>query len=373
MNANGLVLDGTTELSSKVGYYKDRIAAWQRGEKVVPVTIDCAMSRACQARCSWCFASTQASEGDVITKECFFNFLDDAASLGVRGVSFISDGESTIVPWWADAVEHAKGVGLAVGAGSNGIKLTKPVLERTLKHLSYLRFNFSAGEKSRYAQIMGLDQHFFDVVLQNVRDGMEIIRRDGLKCSLNLQLVLDPKDGDQIIPFAKLACETRPVYAVIKHASDSDERTFGIDYDKYPALYDSLKQAEQMGKDAGVRIAVKWDKIKTGWNRTYDKCFGAKFMMQISGNGTVTCCGMKFNEKHKSLHIGNLVRTRFRDLFYSDRWDEVMNYIGSEHFSPKERCGSLCLQHETCNWLYEYAAGRVSLPMTAPPDDIEFL
>ena len=371
--ANSLVLDGTVALSSKVGYYPDRIAAWLRGEKVAPTTIDASLTRRCQASCSWCFAQSQASEGDEITKECFFHFLEDAAEIGVKGISLISDGESTLVDWYADAIQYGHSIGLAMGAGSNGIRLTRDVLEKVLPCLTYLRFNFSAGEPKRYAEVMGLRQKFFDVVVQNIKDGMEIINRDGLKCSLNVQIVLDPRDGDQIIPFAKLACELRPVYAIIKHASDTDERAFGIDYDKYPGLYEQLREAEQMGERAGVRIAVKWDKIKTGWNRAYDRCYGANFLMQISGNGTVAPCGMKFNEKHKSLHIGSIVRTRFKDLWLSDRWDEVMRYIGSEHFNPQCRCGSLCLQHESNNWLFEYVNGRVSLPTADPPPDLAFI
>ncbi len=369
-----LELNGEKALSSKVGFYPERIKAWMRGERVAPVTIDCAMTRKCQAACHFCFAQTQASDAqDEITKEQFFSFLEDAAEIGVKGVSFISDGESTLVPWYADAVEKARRCGLAVGAGSNGIKLTKDVLERVLPHLSYLRFNFSAGEKKRYAEIMGLRQHFFDIVVQSIRDGMEIIRRDSLKCSLNMQMVAHPRDGDQIVPFAKLACELKPVYAIIKHCSDDDEGIIGVDYDKYPALYEGMKQAEQLGKDAGVRIAVKWDKIRTGRAREYDRCYGANFILQVSGSGLVAPCGPKFNEKHKALHIGSITRTRFRELFYSDRYKEVMAYIGSEHFNPQCRCSTLCLQHETNNVLYEYVNGRIGLPTRQPPPDIEFL
>lgn len=368
-----LMLDGTTALSSKVGWYRDRIEAWKRGEKIAPVTIDCAITRKCQASCSWCFAQSQASEGEEITKECFFAFLEDAAEIGVKGISLISDGESTLSPFYADAIEYGHSLGLAMGAGSNGIKLTKPILERILPKLTYLRFNFSAGEPKRYAEIMGLNQKFFHVVKQNMIDGMEIIRRDGLNCSLNLQIVLDPRDGDQIIPFAKLACEVKPVYAIVKHCSENDERTFGVDYAKYDSLEADLHEAERMGREAGVRIAIKWDKIKTGWNRAYDRCYGPSFICQISGNGTVAPCGMKFNEKHKALHLGSIVRTRFKDLWASSRWDEVMNYIGSCHFNPQQRCGSLCLQHETNNFLYEHVNGRVSLPTSPAPRDLEFI
>lgn len=367
-----LQIDGETENSSKVGYYRDRVEAWHRGERVPPITMDVSLSRRCNAGCGFCFATTQANSQDEITKEAFFSFLEDAAEIGVKGVSFISDGESTIVPWYADAVEYAHSLGLSVGAGSNGIKLTKDVLERVLPCLSYLRFNFSAGERKRYAEIMGVPQKFYDVVIQNIKDGMEIIRRDNLPCSLNMQLVLHPRDRDQIIPFAKLASEIRPVYAVIKHCSDSDDGSIGVDYSQYVGMEDDLRAAEAMS-DGEFRIIVKWDKIQTGWNRKYTKCFGPNFIMQMSGSGLVTVCGMKFNEKHKALHIGSIVRTRFKDLYYSDRWKEVMDYIGSEHFNPQCRCGSLCLQHETNNWLWDYVHGKVEFPAGDPPRDLSFI
>lgn len=358
-----LVLDGT-----KVMWWPERIAAWQRGEKIAPVTIDCAMTRACQAACHFCYASLQSNEGAKITREAFFAFLDDAAEIGVKGVSFISDGESTVVPWYADAVEHAASLGLAVGAGSNGIKLTRDVLERVLPHLTYLRFNFSAGERKRYAEIMGVEQRFYDVVIENIRDGMEIINRDGLRCSLNMQLVCDPKDADQVVPFAKLVAELRPRYGIIKHCADDVTGSLGVDYSKYQALDPLFDEAERIGREAGVRIDVKRGRMDG--KRKYSKCFGPPFIMQLSGSGLVAPCGFLFNEKYKAFHIGNITRERFKDIWASPRYDEVMAYLASDEFDPRVRCGPNCLQHNTNDYLFRLQNGTASLPIleTAPPD-----
>jgi hypothetical protein len=46
-------------------------------------------------------------------------------------------------------------------------------------------------------------------------------------------------------------------------------------------------QRERIGRDAGVRITVKWDRIHTKCTRGYTRCHGARFIMQISGNGQV--------------------------------------------------------------------------------------
>jgi MoaA/NifB/PqqE/SkfB family radical SAM enzyme len=364
-----LVIDGT-----RVGWHQERIAAWERGEKIAPITIDCAMTRGCQYACHFCYAQLQANEGEgKITKENFLNFLSDAAEIGVKGVSFISDGESTIVPWYADAIEHAAKVGLKIGVGSNGHRLTKPVLERILPHLSYLRFNFSGGDRKRYAEIMGVPQSYYDDVIRNVRDGMEIINRDTLGCTLNLQLVLDPKDGDQIIPFAKLCAELKPTYGVLKHCADDAEGTLGVNYSKYAALMVDLREAEEIGKRNGVRITAKWDKIKNEGKRPYTRCLGSAFIMQVSGSGLVANCGFHFNEKFRKFHMGSIVTERFKDIWASDRYDEILKYLASDEFNPQDRCGSLCLQDSVNKFMFEYQEGRISLPVGVAPPHLEFV
>lgn len=361
-----LIVDGT-----KVGFWPDRIAAWQRGERIAPVTIDCAMTRACNAACGFCYAQLQASDGAKITKEHFFHFLEDAAEIGVKGVSYISDGESTVVPWYADAVEYGHSLGLCIGAGSNGIKLTRDVLERVVPKLSYLRFNFSAGERKRYAEIMGVTQAMYDIVVQNIQDAVEIANRGQHPCTVNMQLVCDPKDGDQLIPFARLASQLRPHYAVVKHCADSVDGSLGVDYSKYQALMADFEEVERIGRESGVRIEVKRGRLDG--KRHYSRCFGPPFIMQISGNGEVAPCGFLFNERYKAFHIGNITRQRFKDIWSSDRYLEVMNYLASEHFDPRQRCGPNCLQHNTNDYLFKLVNGQVELPQTPAPPHLAFL
>ena len=123
-NPHALQLDGT-----KIGWYKRRVEAWKRGERIAPITMDVAWTRRCQAACSFCYAQLQASEDTVITKQNAFDFLEDAAAIGVKGVSLISDGESTYVPWYAESIQYGASLGLQIGISSNGMALKPDVLE----------------------------------------------------------------------------------------------------------------------------------------------------------------------------------------------------------------------------------------------------
>ena len=128
--SQSLILDGT-----KIQWYTDRVKKWEKGEKIAPVTVDMALTRSCNYGCHFCYAMTQENDRSVISKEHIFNFLDDAAEIGVKGISLVSDGESTISPVFVDAVERGGKNGLSMANATNGFLLNREKLERILKPL----------------------------------------------------------------------------------------------------------------------------------------------------------------------------------------------------------------------------------------------
>ena len=366
-----LILDGT-----KLAWHLDRVEKWQRGERIAPITIDMALTRACNYSCGFCYAMFQENDRKVINKKVIFEFLEDCAEIGVKGISFVSDGESTISPVFTDACKYGHELGLSMAVGTNAFVLTKNRLEDVMPYLTYLRVNFSAGEKKRYAEIMGVKESSYDRVCQNIRDMVEIKKKNNLKVTIGMQMVLMPEDADQIIPLAKLGKELRPDYAIIKHCSDNEDGGLGVMYDQYEKLYPLLKEAEGYS-DETYKCVIKWSKIKDQGNnkRTYQRCYGAPFMIQLSGSGLVAPCGGLFNEKYKKFHIGNICDTRFKDIWNSDKYWEVMNYLSSPKFNAQKMCASLCLQHKVNESLDNFVKGKGDLnrPDTETPEHINFI
>jgi MoaA/NifB/PqqE/SkfB family radical SAM enzyme len=364
-----LILDGT-----KIAWHAERVAAWERGERIAPITIDMSLTRACNFGCHYCYAMLQENDRKVIDRDVIDGFLEDSAEIGVKGISLVSDGESSISPVFVHTIVRGSELGLSMAVGTNGFVLTKRKLEEILPHLTYLRINISAGQRDRYAQIMGVKPEWFDRVCQNIRDMVEIKRRDNLKVTIGLQMVLIPEYEDQIMPLAELGKELRPDYLVIKHCSDNEDGTLGVKYGEYQFLYDTLHAAEALS-DEEYQVTVKWSKIEANGKRSYQRCYGAPFMIQISGSGLVAPCGMLFNERYKKFHIGNIVDTRWKEIWSSDRYWEVMNYLAGPEFNAQTMCGSLCLQHKVNETLDAYVKGDVTiaLPAGAPPRHLAFI
>ena len=65
-----LILDGT-----KINWHMDRIQAWEKGEKIAPITIDMALTRACNYACYFCYAMLQENDRKVINKKVILIFL----------------------------------------------------------------------------------------------------------------------------------------------------------------------------------------------------------------------------------------------------------------------------------------------------------
>lgn len=364
-----LILDG-----HKLNWHRDRVDAWLRGERIAPITMDCSLTRACTYRCVYCYGQLQGNDVRRMTRDVIFRFLDDAAEIGVKAVSFVSDGESTCSPHLYDALLRGKSNGLDMALGTNGFLLRDERLEEVLPTMTYLRFNISAGEAQRYSEIHGCDPAAFDKVVNTVRLAVELKRKKAFDVTIGLQMVLLPDFADQILPLARLGRQLGVDYLVIKHCSDDEHSTLGVDYERYHDLVELLREAESLSDDR-YQVAVKWSKILSNGERTYTRCYGPPFIMQLSGSGLVAPCGMLFNRRYRKYHIGNIAETSFKELWQGERYWEVMNLIASEKFNAQTMCGSLCLQHTVNRYLWDLKQGasRVETPSGTEPMHVNFI
>ncbi|MCX6813563.1 MAG: radical SAM protein, partial [Candidatus Azambacteria bacterium] len=314
----------------------------------------------CTYRCIYCYGQLQANDEKKITKDVIFRFLDDAAEIGVKAISFVSDGESTCSPHLYDAILRGKANGLDIALGTNGYLLKDERFEEILPALTYLRFNISAAAPERYAEIHRCKTACYEKVLSTIKKAVAIKKQRALDVTLGLQMVLLPGFKDQIIPLAKLGKELGVDYFVIKHCSDDENHTLGIDYSKYFGLTRLLKKAESYS-ESDYLVKAKWSKILSRGERKYSRCYGPAFIMQFSGSGLVAPCGMLFNRKYKKYHIGNIADTSFKKIWQSEKYREVIDFIGSEKFDARTMCGSLCLQHKVNEFLWDLKNGKVML------------
>ena len=367
-----LILD-----SHKLSYHYDRVQAWENGEQIAPVTVDMALTRACGAMCSFCYAMVQEPQerASIKTKEAL-NLLDDFAEAGIKAVSLISDGESTLSKAYVPFIQHAAKIGIDVGNATNGWEWEPEKIDQVLPSLTWVRFTVAAGTPEGYSKIMFKSEkhtEVFDRAMSHIKYAVEQKKKLNLKVTLGIQMVLMPEFKDEIIPFAKLALDLGVDYGVIKHCSDDELGTIGVDYSKYEDMYELLKKAEAMSNDK--KVIVKWSKIKRKGKPTYNRFYGPQFLLQISGSGLVAPSGMFFNARYSKLHMGNFVDERFKDIFKSERYRKIMNYLASPNFDAQTMMGSMPIQHYVSEALDNHLKGisKISPSKGQKPLHVNFL
>ena len=360
-----LILD-----SHKLSYHYDRVQAWQAGERIAPVSVDMSLTRSCSAMCSFCYAMMQESQARSSIKTAnALNLLDDFSSLGVRSVSLVSDGESTLSKAYVPFIQHAAELGIDIGNATNAWEFDEEKIDQVLPHMTWIRFTVAAGRPESYASIMykGPEHtEVFDRAMKNIRYAVALKKRLNLKVTLGIQMVLMPSLKDEIISFAQLGLDLGVDYAVIKHCSDDEQGTLGIDYSQYEDLHDTLTEAEGMSNEQ-TKVIVKWSKIRDGDKPSYNRFFGPQFLLQISGSGLVAPSGMFFNARYSKLHIGNFAEERFSDIFKSERYWRAMNYLASPSFDAQTMMGTLPIQHYISVALDNHAKGIQRIQPGADP------
>lgn len=368
---------------NKLAYYPERVEAWRLGKRIAPITIDMALTQKCSYGCTFCYAGLQQNKESPLEWEVYEGFLDDCTTIGhapghhVKGVSLVSDGESTESPYYLRFIREGKKRGIAMASGTNGARLKDEELPELVDSLTYLRFNFDAAEPQAYAQIMGTSEKNFYKVVDTVRRVVQLKKERGSNVTIGLQQVLLPQYADQVIPLSLLGKELGVDYTVIKHCSDDENGSLGVDYNWYRTdiAQELLRTAEALSTPE-YSVQAKWSKIRTGRDRTYSKCYGTPFLLQMSGTGIVAPCGSFFHEKYGRYHIGHIEEQRFRDIWASDKYWEVMTHLGSDRFDPRRECATLCLQDKVNEQLYDLVEKSKPLPdvLGKPlPPHVEFI
>lgn len=194
----------------KIAFHKKRVDAWKKGKRVAPITMDMALTQKCTYNCVFCYGNLQKYSSSPADLKVYENFLNDAVEIGhkkgegVKGISLVSDGESSLSPYYTKFITKGKELGIDMASATNGFALKTEELPSLINSLTYLRFNFDAADPDAYSQVMGTNKRSYDKVVKTIEQCVKIKKEQKSKITLGMQMVLLPQYADQVIPLALL-------------------------------------------------------------------------------------------------------------------------------------------------------------------------
>ena len=362
--------DNYNMTAHKMLWHMDRVLEHKKGRRIAPLHIDAGISRGCNIACHYCFGKTQGNlfkEGidQYLAEDVLVNFFRDAGEIGVRSIAVIGEAEPLVNPHVYRAIVEGKKAGVDMSLATNGILFTtKPVGVEALEHLTWIRFNLSAASLEGYQRVHG--SRAFDAVLDKIRYVVRMRKEHRLGLTIGIQMVLTPLCLSEAVGLARLSRELEVDYLVIKQCSDLRSNALGVyqDLPKYTSqeFTETLQEAESYSTD-GFKVIVKWPQIGNMGVRSYPRCLGAPFLLHTTGDGRVYSCASFFDGKKDQYLLGDLTRTRFRDIVASDRYWDAIARLQREVDTRKE-CYSNCRTNNINQFLWEFEN---------PPEHLNFV
>ena len=349
----------------KLFWHLDRVLAWQRGERVVPLHMDIGISKGCTIGCVYCYGVFQGKigpQGKFIPREPLLRFMKDAAELGVKAMSITGEAEPTMNPHVYDAVAVGNKAGINLGLATWGGKIEEQRIPDLAESLTWIRFNISAASVESYQKIHRTTSENFRKVIANIEKFVNMKKKMQLPITVGLQMVTMPWYAEESVKLAKLGKELGVDYLEIKHCSETPEGDLGVKFDDYHKVVDILKEAEKYSGNT-YSVIVRWDKILKGKKRNYDTCYcGGNFMLRMSGDGSIFPCAQFFDLRTDEFKIGNITEQSLKDILHSSRYIEVL-----------KRIEKLDVHKECCSGCKEDAINEFLWTLKHPPQHLNFV
>ena len=337
----------------KLSWHTDRVKEWIKGEPIIPLHIDMGISTGCNLACHFCYGVVQGREGfqarggkmQLMPLKVIQSVFSDAKTAGVRSIALVGEAENTLNPDLYPAIEFARDINLDVSLATHGANFQEKHIESLMTSLQWIRINISAATRESYINVH--QRPWLDRVLS----GTELLvsghkekqyrNRANLPTTVGYQMVLTDRNFDQIIPMAKLGREMGVDYLVIKACSDTPDGRIGTPHEQYLELRDVFKEAENFSTEE-YDVIVRWNKLGNKGNKSYSTCDGTRFIVALSGDGTLFPCGHWFAIERDKYAMGNVFSDPLSKIFESERYWEVQRQI---HCLDLRNCETNCRQH----------------------------
>ncbi|MBU0958906.1 MAG: radical SAM protein, partial [Nanoarchaeota archaeon] len=163
----------------KLSFHPDRVANWQRGEQIYPLYVEISPSGACNHRCIFCALDFMGYKQNFLDTKRLRAIITEMSSLGVKSIMFGGEGEPLMHPDIVKIIQHTREMGIDVALTTNGVLLTKDIIEEILPYLSWIKVSLDAATSSTYSKIHRTKAEDYFIVMKNIviANGIKALER----------------------------------------------------------------------------------------------------------------------------------------------------------------------------------------------------
>lgn len=301
----------------------DRIAAWDRGEKPAPVTVEWDLSNRCVLGCQDChFAHTHVrgpwamkartlpmafdGTGDLADTGLVLRTLDDLHAAGVRAIVWSGGGEPTTHPEWLTIIQYAQLRGFEQGMYTCGGLLTPESAKTAASLLSWVVVSLDAADAETYAHEKGVPTARFDAACAG------LAALTGGKATVGASFLLHAENWHRTDDMLALARDLGATYTTFRPAIQTAAHAPGMVMGSTEWVLEALPDLVNLESEPDVELDAERFVAYAGWQgHGYSQCRGITLNTTITPDGRVWLCP----QRRGVSALGDLRRESFADIW----------------------------------------------------------
>lgn len=337
----------------------DRLAAWQRGEKPAPVTVELDLSNRCILGCQSChFAHTHTrgpwvsrdrrlpmlhdKGGDLMDLSLALRVLEEMRAAGVESVIFSGGGEPTTHPFWLTAVEAAQSVGLEVGMYTLGGLLTEASARALASAATWVVVSLDAANAETYSREKGVPSSRFEAACNGIG------WLSGVSATVGVSYLLHAVNHEHMPQMLALARSLGADYTTFRPTVETSPAGPSRPLGDRAWVTLALPMLRQMAMLPDVEVDpqrfIEW----RDWeSHPYRACYGIRLNTTITPDGRVWVCPNR-REFAGASCLGDLRVESFADIWarHPGQWTDFAD------------CRAMCRLHAVNQTLSQVMAPR---------------
>ena len=345
--------------SHKLIYHPTRVSQWYEAKddwnklKVVyPIYVEISPYGGCNHRCTFCALDYMGYEKIGLEFEILKNTITNMASKGVKSVMFAGEGEPLLFKNLDLIVEHCSNVGIDTSLTTNFVPLNKKNIEKCIENCSWIKVSLNAGTAKTYSQIHRTSEKDFERVMNNLTYALEYREKNGLQCTIGVQILLLPENRDEIDILASKCKDIGVNYLVVKpysqHLFSETDIYKDIDYRQFMYIVESLKKFN----DDKFNVIFRANTMKkyVEKKQPYEKCYSTPFFWgYIAADGKVFGCSAYLSDDR--FCYGNIYENSFSEIWESEKRKQSFEFVKNE-LNIKD-CRVNCRMDEVNRYLWD--------------------
>ncbi len=347
--------------SHKLIYHIPRVYEWLHGENIYPIYIEIGLFGGCNHRCIFCAFDFLQYKPCALDEEYLKKFLVEASARGIKAILYSGEGEPLLHRDIENIISVTRKMGIDVALSTNGVLLNKEKAKNILGNLTWIRISLNAGSKKSYSAIHRTDRKDFNIVINNLKEAVNIRNKNKYRCTIGVQYLLIPQNYREVLTLARILSDLGVDYLAIKpycrHTLSKRKIDTTIRYNKLFYLEDKLKK---YSKDNFQIIFRRHSMEKIREKKPYTSCLGLPFITYISINGDMYPCDFFLGKRQ--FIFGNICKENFNDIWEGKRRKKIMAFLS--HNWNIRNCRRTCRLDEINRFLWD---------IKNPPGHVNFI